>query len=66
MPVDAEDVIALGDDLMRRYPGTFSSQFNENKHRVDRLTELQSRHVRNRVAGYITRNCSSEDSTVDQ
>lgn len=58
MPIEPEDVISLGDELLERYPGTFTADFNENKQRVERLTELQSRHVRNRLAGYITRNCS--------
>ena len=64
MPIDAENVISLGDELMERYPGTFSDEFNENKQRVEQLTELQSRHVRNRIAGYITRNCSRTEGEV--
>lgn len=62
MPVDPSDIMSLGDDLMDRYPGTFSAQFDENKRRVEQVTELQSRHVRNRLAGYITRNRSSAES----
>jgi len=62
MPIDAENVISLGDELMERYPGTFSAEFSENKQRVEQLTALQSRHVRNRIAGYITRNCSAADA----
>lgn len=56
MPIDPEDVISLGDELMERYPDAFTDEFSENRQRVERLTELQSRHVRNRIAGYITRN----------
>ena len=61
MPIDPEDIVDLGDDLMERYPGTFSGEFQENKKRVEQLTELQSRHVRNRLAGYITRNTAERD-----
>lgn len=33
----------------------FSSDFNENKKAVNELLELQSKKIRNVVAGYITR-----------
>ena len=55
MTVDSEDVIGLGDELLERYPDAFSGEFERNKRKVEQLTQLQSRHVRNRVAGYITR-----------
>lgn len=66
MPIDPEDVIDLGDDLMERYPGTFTGEFQANKKRVERLTELQSRHVRNRLAGYITRNSAESNERVER
>jgi len=65
MPIDPEDIISLGDELMERYPSTFTSEFNENKQRVEQLTDLQSRHVRNRLAGYITRNCSENNPQTE-
>lgn len=55
MTVDPEDVIGIGDDLIERYPDTFSAEFERNKRHVEDFTDLRSRHVRNRVAGYITR-----------
>lgn len=55
MAVDAEDVIEIGDDLLERYPDAFTGDFERNRHRVQQLAELRSRHVCNRVAGYITR-----------
>lgn len=66
MPIDPEDVIDLGDNLMDRYPGTFTAEFQENKKRVERLTELQSRHVRNRIAGYITRNIAESSEHIER
>ena len=60
MTVDSDDVISIGDDLLERYPDAFSEDFEENKRRIEQLTELRSRHVRNRVAGYITRRYTSE------
>lgn len=55
MPVDPADVTSIGDGLLERYPDAFSGDFEENKRTVERLTELRSHHVRNRVAGYVTR-----------
>ncbi len=55
MPVDPDDVISIGDGLLERYPDAFSGDFESNKRTVERLTDLQSHHVRNRVAGYVTR-----------
>ena len=62
MTVDPEDVISIGDDLLDRHPDAFSADFEQNKHNVERLTELRSRHVRNRVAGYITRQYPAAES----
>lgn len=60
MTVDSEDVIGIGEDLLERYPGAFADDFEDNKRKVEQLTELRSRHVRNRVAGYITRQHGGE------
>lgn len=65
MPIDPEDVISLGDELMERYPDTFTDEFTENRQRVEQLTELQSRHVRNRITGYITRNAGTTTDPSD-
>jgi len=46
-------VIAM--ELLRKYPDLFTGDFDENKKRVSELTNIQSKRVRNRVAGYITR-----------
>jgi len=62
MPVDPADVTSIGDGLLERYPDAFSADFEENKRTVERLTELRSHHVRNRVAGYVTRSVSSDSA----
>ncbi|MFB6309892.1 MAG: 30S ribosomal protein S17e [Salinirussus sp.] len=41
--------------LMERYPEAFSTDFERNKELVAELTNIQSKGVRNRVAGYVTR-----------
>ena len=41
--------------LMERYPDAFSTDFEHNKELVDELTNIDSKSVRNRIAGYVTR-----------
>jgi small subunit ribosomal protein S17e len=40
--------------LMERYPEAFSEDFERNKELVAELTNIESKSVRNRVAGYVT------------
>ena len=41
--------------LLEEYPEAFSTDFEHNKEGVERLTNIDSKEVRNRVAGYVTR-----------
>ncbi|WP_138006278.1 30S ribosomal protein S17e [Halalkalirubrum salinum] len=41
--------------LLERYPQAFNTDFETNKQNVGQLTTIESKGVRNRVAGYITR-----------
>jgi|Deesub1362A_J573_1020465.scaffolds.fasta_scaffold00017_152 small subunit ribosomal protein S17e len=45
----------LAEDLLTRFPEAFTDVFEENKKKVEELTTITSKEVRNRVAGYITR-----------
>jgi small subunit ribosomal protein S17e len=56
--VKTEHIKRLGQDLMSRFPDKFSSNFDDNKHAVDALTEGATTKVRNQVAGYITHTLS--------
>ncbi len=40
--------------LMERYPNAFGQDFEHNKELVDELTNIESKGVRNRIAGYVT------------
>ena len=40
--------------LMERYPDAFSTEFEHNKDVVDEVTNIESKSVRNRIAGYVT------------
>jgi small subunit ribosomal protein S17e len=56
--VKTEHIKRLGQELMSRFPKKFSSNFDDNKHAVDALTEGATTKVRNQVAGYITHTIS--------
>ncbi len=55
MPIKPYYIKKVGNELVERYPEVFSSDFQENKQRVKKLTNVKSKTVRNRIAGYITR-----------
>jgi len=42
-------------ELVEKYPQLFSKDFENNKVMVDKLTDVFSVKMRNRIAGYITR-----------
>jgi len=52
--VKTEHIKRLGKELVSRFPEKFSSNFDDNKHAVDTLTDGATTKVRNQVAGYIT------------
>lgn len=41
--------------LIEEYPDAFGPEFEHNKELVMELTNVESKSVRNRIAGYITR-----------
>jgi small subunit ribosomal protein S17e len=46
-------VIAL--ELLKKYPDVFTESFEDNKKLVAEYAKINSKTIRNRVAGYITR-----------
>ncbi len=46
---------ALGLEILESYGPRFSKDFDENKQIVSEVTTVESKRVRNRVAGFITR-----------
>mgnify|MGYP005837875305 CR=1 FL=1 len=42
-------------DLVKKYPKAFSADFENNKILVEKLTDVYSSSMRNRIAGYISR-----------
>ncbi len=70
--VKTDQVKRAGKELMRRFPTTFTTSFDENKRLVDSLTQGTTTRVRNQIAGYITRtlslaqNNSSDESVIEE
>jgi len=42
-------------ELVERFPDKFITDFETNKKLLESLTNISSKNLRNRVAGYITR-----------
>jgi small subunit ribosomal protein S17e len=55
MAIKPAYVKKTGTILMEKYPDAFSSDFETNKGLVTELTNIESKGVRNRIAGYVTR-----------
>lgn len=55
MPVSPDYVKKIGNVLLERYPDAFAHDFDHNKESVTKLTNVESKAVRNRIAGYVTR-----------
>lgn len=47
-------VKSIGKQLVEKYPDVFGDDFDENKEKVEEYAEVRSKHLRNRVAGYVT------------
>lgn len=62
MSNDPTQIMSIGETLLERYPDTFSSDFDENKRRVEQLTDVETNRVRNRIAGYITRERTDKEA----
>ena len=40
-------------ELISKYPNVFTTDFEENKKLLDKYVEIDSKHLRNRISGYI-------------
>ncbi|HEY3274457.1 MAG TPA: 30S ribosomal protein S17e [Methanocella sp.] len=47
------------DALIRQYPDEFGTDFEANKEKVEKLASIQTKEVRNHIAGYVTKKMSS-------
>lgn len=42
-------------ELVDKYPEDFTADFQHNKEMVDELCDVESKEMRNKIAGYATR-----------
>ncbi len=42
-------------ELIETYEGKFTTDFEENKKLVEEFTTVSTKHLRNKIAGYVTR-----------
>ena len=40
-------------ELINKYPNVFTTEFETNKKLLDKYLEIDSKHLRNRISGYI-------------
>ncbi len=55
MPIKPQYVKKTGKLLLEQYPEAFNDDFSHNKTSVRELTNIESKGVRNRIAGFVTR-----------
>lgn len=53
--VRIETVKRVSRELLRRYPDRFTGEFESDKQAVIELVATDSKRLRNRIAGYVTR-----------
>jgi len=55
MGIKPSYVKSLGEEILMRAPDKFSGSFDENKQTLMKETTVESKRVRNRIAGYVAR-----------
>lgn len=51
--VKTKNIKKASKELLEQYPDEFSEDFAYNKAKVDEFTTVQSKSVRNKIAGYV-------------
>jgi len=50
----------IAKELIETHPGKFTSDFDKNKKLVEEFSTVSTKHLRNKIAGYITRVISQQ------
>ncbi|MGC8970398.1 MAG: 30S ribosomal protein S17e [Conexivisphaera sp.] len=45
----------IAEEMLRRYPDRFTADFEHNKRVLEEVADIESKYLRNALAGYITR-----------
>ena len=56
----------LADEILKKYPNKFTTDFDENKKLVEEVVIISSKTLRNKLAGYITGFCNRLEGEVAQ
>jgi small subunit ribosomal protein S17e len=51
--VKTRNIKRTAEELVEQYPDDFSEDFAENKKKVNELTTVQTKPLRNKIAGYV-------------
>jgi small subunit ribosomal protein S17e len=60
MGIKPSYIKSLGTELLAKQRENFSNNFDENKQQLSASAVIESKRVRNRVAGYITRKVNTK------
>ena len=60
MGIKPSYIKTLGNELVLKQRTNFSNNFEENKQQLEKSAVIESKRVRNRVAGYITRKINTK------
>ena len=60
MGIKPSYIKSLGTELLAKQRENFSNNFDENKQQLSASAVIDSKRVRNRVAGYITRKVNTK------
>ena len=64
MAIKPKYIKQLATILLEQYPESFNTEFETNKTSVETLTTVESKGVRNRIAGYITQKKSQSAASA--
>jgi small subunit ribosomal protein S17e len=60
MGIKPSYIKTIGNELVAKQRTNFSNNFEENKQQLEKSAVIESKRVRNRVAGYITRKINTK------
>jgi small subunit ribosomal protein S17e len=56
---------SLSEMIMKRYPNAFSGDYEKNKEVLEGLAIIPSKHLRNHIAGYISKVLKSTEEAEE-
>jgi small subunit ribosomal protein S17e len=60
MGIKPSYIKTIGNELVAKQRTNFSNNFEENKQQLEKSALIESKRVRNRIAGYITRKINTK------